>query len=205
MVRFRGCTGNGWTSTFDAHLTGSNGTINVWDIDGAEYVYHARRRRCDLAVADCRPACDAHHGRQLWDLVDQEERYDVLLLGSVPDVELQHFFCHIRRLRRTAGRHHRAQLERLIVVRVHVGRRPRLRPERSIRSSWSTESGMSTTLTFTDVNGHRLLEQLKYPDGSTTVTYGYDSSGKPDHGDAAGPTIRAGPSPPHNLWIRTPG
>lgn len=32
--------GNGWTSTFDAHLSGSSsGTISVWDIDGARYDY----------------------------------------------------------------------------------------------------------------------------------------------------------------------
>ncbi|HEV2739625.1 MAG TPA: DUF6531 domain-containing protein, partial [Candidatus Elarobacter sp.] len=32
--------GNGWTNTFDAHLSGSRtGTISVWDIDGARYDY----------------------------------------------------------------------------------------------------------------------------------------------------------------------
>jgi YD repeat-containing protein len=41
----------------------------------------------------------------------------------------------------------------------------------------TTESGMTSTLSFADVNGKRLLQQLTYPDNATTVQYGYDASG----------------------------
>ena len=35
-----GMYGNGWTNTFDAHLSGSRtGTMSVWDVDGARYDY----------------------------------------------------------------------------------------------------------------------------------------------------------------------
>ncbi|MBV8370377.1 MAG: hypothetical protein JO036_15830 [Candidatus Eremiobacteraeota bacterium] len=41
----------------------------------------------------------------------------------------------------------------------------------------TTESGMSATLAFADFNGHRLLQQLTFPDGGTSVIYGYDANG----------------------------
>lgn len=41
----------------------------------------------------------------------------------------------------------------------------------------TTESGLSAKMSFADVNGRRLLQTLTYPDNSTTISYGYDSSG----------------------------
>ena len=37
----RSMYGNGWTNTFDAHMSGdpNSGTLTVWDIDGARYDY----------------------------------------------------------------------------------------------------------------------------------------------------------------------
>jgi YD repeat-containing protein len=43
--------------------------------------------------------------------------------------------------------------------------------------SAQTESGLAATLSFADVNGHRLLQQITFPDGATTVQYGYDANG----------------------------
>jgi hypothetical protein len=36
---------------------------------------------------------------------------------------------------------------------------------------------MTATLSFTDVSGHRVLDHITYPDGTTTVYYGYDAAG----------------------------
>jgi hypothetical protein len=39
------------------------------------------------------------------------------------------------------------------------------------------ESGMAATLSFADVSGHRLLDHITFPDGTTSVSYGYDALG----------------------------
>ena len=43
--------------------------------------------------------------------------------------------------------------------------------------SVQTESGMTATMNFSDVAGHRLLGGLWFPDGATYVAYGYDTQG----------------------------
>ena len=39
------------------------------------------------------------------------------------------------------------------------------------------ESGSTATLSFADVSGHRLLSQITFPDGVTSVSYSYDAQG----------------------------
>ena len=51
--------------------------------------------------------------------------------------------------------------------------------------SATTESGMTATLYFGDVSGHRLLDHITYPDGATTVYYGYDAARQSHVGFAA--------------------
>jgi YD repeat-containing protein len=40
-----------------------------------------------------------------------------------------------------------------------------------------SESGLTATLAFADVSGHRLLQQITFPDNATAVRYGYDGQG----------------------------
>ncbi|HEY0384141.1 MAG TPA: hypothetical protein VGC72_18275, partial [Candidatus Elarobacter sp.] len=40
-----------------------------------------------------------------------------------------------------------------------------------------TESGLTATLSFADLSGYRLLQQIVFPDGATSLTYSYDANG----------------------------
>ena len=171
-----GMYGNGWTSTFDAHLTGSNGTINVWDIDGAEYVYTLAADgvtwQSQTAGQHATLTTDGSCGI-LWTKKSGTTYYfwDPYQMSSC-NISFVTFGGYAGRLADIIGRNSNVLLSFAYTwdgVTTSAGKINQI--------VVSTESGMSTTLTFTDVNGHRLLEQLKYPDGSTTVTYGYDSSG----------------------------
>ncbi len=74
-------TGNGWTSTWDAHISGDpTRAIAVWDIDGARYDYVLGSDGKSWLSQTAGQHATLDLGRQVRDAVDEEVRYAVRLL-----------------------------------------------------------------------------------------------------------------------------
>jgi YD repeat-containing protein len=170
-----GMYGNGWTSTFDAHLSGTSSSINVWDIDGAMYTYTFQSNGTWQAPAGQHAtlASDGACGF-LWTKKTGTTYYFwAPYQPSTCTASYTTYGGYAGRLYEIIGRNRNVTL--------------------SFAYSWdngiatpagkiseivvSTESGLTASLAFADVSGYRLLQTLTLPDGATTVTYGYDTVG----------------------------
>lgn len=168
-----GMYGNGWTSTFDAHLVaGPNNAIYVYDIDGARYDY----------VPAPAGGYQAPPGQHATIHFDGQCGY----IWTKKSGTVYRFY---RKLMSGAGcgSSQAALAGRLYQI---IGRNQNT--TLTLAYAWdngyagdggkiggitaTTESGLSSTLAFADVAGNRLLRSLSRPDGSV-VSYGYDSSG----------------------------
>jgi YD repeat-containing protein len=172
-----GMYGNGWTNTFDAHMArNSTSTVfTVFDIDGARYDY-------DSPVPLTYYPRAGNHATLTFD-------GDCGFLWTKKNGTTYYFYRPVS----TAPCIHTGSTTGGIAGRLHqiIGRNTNTYITFSY--SWDngdasatgkinsitaqTESGLTTTLSFADVNGHRLLQQLTYPDGATSVSYGYDANG----------------------------
>jgi YD repeat-containing protein len=160
--------GNGWTNTFDAHLVAvSTGRISVYDVDGAQYDYvqdepgfgpWSNTTPGQNAVL----AADASCG----------------MTWTKNDGTIYYFYYPL-----PTGCTTVANAGRLFQI---IG--PNRNTYLSLNYYWDgngkvnqivvqSESGLSATLSFGDINGRRLLQQLTFPDGTTTVSYAYDGQG----------------------------
>jgi YD repeat-containing protein len=172
--------GIGWTNTFDAHMVtwadGSGGK-SIYDIDGARYDYKNVGTTSPTwvsitpgqhAVLQSDGACGVS-----WTKKSGTVFY---FYGGNPSKTCPAMGTlggYAGRLYQVVGRNRNTYI--------------------SLSYSWdngdasvngkisgitaTTESGMTSTLAFGDVNGHRLLQQITYPDGVTSVSYGYDGQG----------------------------
>lgn len=173
-----GMYGNGWTNTFDAHLTGSASAINVWDIDGAVYTYtyqsggwQAPPGQYATLVSDgaCGFLWTKKSGTTYYFWAPYQPStcgasyatyggYAGLLSGIIGrnrNVVLTLSYSWDGGITTPAGK-----ISEIVVT---------------------TESGMTASLAFTDVNGYRLLQSLTFPGSTpsttTIVNYGYDGNG----------------------------
>jgi YD repeat-containing protein len=176
-----GMYGNGWTNTFDAHLVRTpDGTHwSVFDIDGARYDFTATSgvaayspvpgNRTTLTYDN---ACGL-----LWTKKSGTTYYfyrpnpNIACPGFAPNGGLTGGFAG--RLYQIIGRNRNTYLT--FTYSWDGGDASANGKISAI--SVQAESGLTTTLTFGDVNGHRLLSQLTYPDGTTSVLYQYDGDG----------------------------
>jgi hypothetical protein len=174
---FPGLYGNGWTSTFDAHMTGSlaSGTMTVWDIDGARYDYMLAADGVSWIPPPGQHATLVSDGGNntgngmLWTKKSGTTYYfyrpDLMTFGAP-------WASYSGRLYELIGRNRNVVLTfwyafdgagsaggKVTNITVH------------------TESGLNTSLDFADVSGHRLLQQITFPDGATSVAYSYDTLG----------------------------
>jgi YD repeat-containing protein len=172
--------GAGWTNTFDAHMvTWSDGTggKSIYDIDGARYDYRNVGTSSPVwvsitpgqhAVLQSDGACGV-----AWTKKSGTVYY---FYGGNPSKTCPAMGTlggYAGRLYQIVGRNRNTYI--------------------SFGYSWdnndasvngkisaitaTTESGMTATLAFGDASGHRLLQQITYPDGATSVFYGYDAQG----------------------------
>ncbi|MBV8367669.1 MAG: RHS repeat protein [Candidatus Eremiobacteraeota bacterium] len=176
LQTWTGLYGNGWTNTFDAHvIRTSPGHFSVYDIDGARYDYITYGGYTVSA-----PPGD--HSTLTWDgacgLLWQKKSGTLYYFYNVDPS--QSCSTTSGTVGGYAGRIHQI-----------IGRNRNT--SITFNYSWdtgdasvtgkisgitaTTESGMSATLAFADFNGHRLLQQLTFPDGGTSVIYGYDANG----------------------------
>ena len=178
-----GMYGNGWTNTFDAHLvrTPDGSLWSVFDIDGARYDFTPAP---GVGVYSAVPGnhttltYDQHCGL-MWTKKSGTTYY---FYRPNPSADCPVFPANggaaggfAGRLYQIIGRNRKTYLTfsyswdgGIASATGKIG---------SIVAQ--TESGQTATLTFGDVNGHRLLMQLTYPGGVTSVSlwYGYDASG----------------------------
>ena len=170
--------GNGWTTTFDAHLSGSrNGTMTVWDIDGARYDYTVAADGVTLVPPP------GQHGYLVSD--GAYGYFWVRKSGTVyyfwaPDAATnwssavyQAYGGYAGRTCMIFGRNRNTYLA--FYYTWDNGNSSATGKINAI--SAQTESGLNASLAFADYSGHRLLQQITFPDSATNVSYGYDAQG----------------------------
>lgn len=172
-----GMYGNGWTNTFDAHVArNADGTIwSVYDIDGARYDY------AHVPGSSTWTAPPGQHATLAYDSgcgVYWTKKSGSIYHFYVPNPaascpSLASLGGYAGRLYQIIARNSNAYLT--FGYSWDNGNASTTGKVSAI--TVQTESGLAATLSFVDVNGHRLLQQLTFPDGTTNVTYGYDSSG----------------------------
>ena len=170
--------GNGWTNTFDAHLSGSRtGTISVWDIDGARYDYTVGADGVTMVPPPGQHATLTSDGATgyFWTKKSGTTYYFWAPDGATawPSSVYQQYGGYAGRLYQIIARNRYTYLNF-----AYTWDNASAAPGGKISAiAAQTESGSTANLSFLDVGGHRLLSQLTYPDGATSVSYGYDASG----------------------------
>jgi YD repeat-containing protein len=173
---YPGMYGNGWTTTWDAHITGTSSVINVFDIDGAEYTYTLASDGVTWAPPSGQHATlvpDTACGF-LWTKKSGTTYhfYAPYQPATCPD-SYSTFGGYAGRLYKILGRNTNNHIA-LAYSWLNGNESP---SGQITQITATTESGMVTTLNFANVNGYQLLQQIVYPDGQTTVNYSYDSDG----------------------------
>lgn len=174
--------GNGWTSTFGAHLVKPvTGRYSVYDIDGARYDY-IKSVPGDPRVAVWTSVTPGQHAvlrfdgqcGMTWTKTDGTIYYffrDETQAGSCPNAGATGLYTG--RLYQIIGRNHNTSLTFSYTFTTTTPAAG-VNPVASITAT--TQSGQSALLTFSAVNGRQLLTSLQRP-GGTVVTYSYDASG----------------------------
>jgi YD repeat-containing protein len=177
-----GMYGNGWTSTFDAHIA-RNADLSVYtvfDIDGARYDYDAAWPASapngiftPRAGNHATLAYDGVCG-YLWTKKSGTTYYFYAPGPHAPCPQTGGSTeGYTGRLYQIIGRNRNTYLT---LNYSWDGGNASLTGKIS-QISVQAESGLTATLGFGDVNGHRLLQQLTFPDNVTSVQYAYDASG----------------------------
>lgn len=170
--------GNGWTNSFDAHITGSStGTINVWDIDGARYDYTLAADGVTRIAPPGQHATLVSDGGcgYLWTKKSGTSYYFWTPdgAGSCASWWFPSYGAYAGRLYQLIGRNRNTSIT--FVYSWDNGNSAVGGKISAI--SAQTESGLTANLSFADVSGHRLLQSITYPDGMTSTVYGYDAVG----------------------------
>ena len=167
--------GNGWTNTVDAHIAGSrSGPLTVYDVDGASYTYSP------IDGTNWSPP-PGQHATLVYDgwcgyFWTKESGTTFYFWGpdgpSCPTA-VPYSTAYFGRLYQVIGRNrHRFMTFNYSWDNGNAGAGGKVSTI-TARTEW----GLSATLNFADFNGRRLLQQLTYPDGLTTVQYGYEANG----------------------------
>jgi YD repeat-containing protein len=175
-----GMYGNGWTNTFDAHIArNADGTLfSVFDIDGARYDFTS-------SVPGVLTPGPGNHTTLVGDgacgfLWTKKSGttyyfYRPTPIGSCSGMPSSDGLVagFAGRLYQIIGRNRNTYIT--FSYAWDNGDSSATGKVSTITAT--TESAMTATLSFADVNGHRLLQTLTYPDGVTNVVYGYDVNG----------------------------
>ncbi len=171
--------GNGWTNTFDAHVSGSQtGTISVWDIDGARYDYSYIDGTSWAPPPGQHAALVSDGGCGLLWFKKSGTAYYFWVPGQAVSGQCagpwySSYGAYTGRLAAIYGRNYNSY-----IVFNYSWDGGISGPGGKVSAiSAQTESGMTATMSFANVNGRRLLQTLTYPDAATNVQYAYDASG----------------------------
>ena len=169
--------GNGWTNTFDAHISGSHtGTITVWDIDGTRYDYPLAADGVtripppgQYATLVSDQSCGFYWTKKSGTTYYFFEPDENLTLCPLSFAQYGGYSGVLYQL---IGRNRNTYITFNYAWDGNSG------PTGKVSTITArAESGLSTILSFADVSGHRLLQQIVFPDGTTSTQYGYDASG----------------------------
>src|SRR6202163_1079319 len=166
--------GNGWTSTFDAHLSSSApNSTTVWDIDGAHYDYTLASDGVTWTPPTGQHATLTWDGGcgYLWTKKSGTSYY--FWQASNGPCGPSYGGLYAGKLYQIIGRNRNTYIT--FGYSWDVGTHTAGDKVSAIYAT--TESGMTATLAFADVSGYRLLDHITFPDGATTVSYGYDTLG----------------------------
>jgi YD repeat-containing protein len=170
--------GNGWTNTFDVHMStnncpnggysrnGFNG-FSIYDEDGAryDYCYNAAGTLIPPPGMEGTTLVTYDGGSFYW------TRKDGRLYTFYAPYYSGTMAAYSGRLGAIYGRNQNNHIELI------YSWAPDASSSANLTSiSAATDGGLTATLSFADFNGRRLLSQIARPDG-LTVTYGYDSAG----------------------------
>ena len=198
--------GNGWTNTFDAHISGSStGPISVWDIDGARYDYTLAADGVTRIGPPGQYATLTYDGTgcgYLWTKKSGTTYYFWTPDGAglCPRWWYPSFGAYAGRLYQIIGRNRNTY----ITFNYSWDGGNSAAGGKISQITAQTESGLTATLAFADVSGHRLLQQLIFPDGATSVYYYYYANG--DLGDiTTPPNNAAGIRPDHSFGYQPLG
>jgi len=170
--------GNGWTNTFDAHLVQTiSGLKSVYDIDGARYDYQAAggTPMTYVSVTPGQHAVLQSDGvcGLTWTKKSGTIYYFYSPNTSKACPSLGTVGGYAGRLYQIIGRNRNT-----FITFAYAWDNGNASVTGKISAiTATTESGMTATLSFADVNGRRLLQQLTFPDNATTVQYAYDANG----------------------------
>ena len=172
--------GNGWTSTFDAHLIAMSATQwSVYDVDGARYDYVQQSDGSWLpSTAGVHESLVSDNScGMLWRKKSGTMYYFWI---PMPQPQCANSAAQFPVWGGLAGRVHQiiGRNRNTYITFGYAWDNGNASPTTGKMSSITatTESGMSATLSFADVNGRRLLQTLTEPDG-TGVRYFYDANG----------------------------
>ena len=168
--------GNGWTNTFDAHLVRTSPTqYTVFDVDGARYDYVVSNGHSVESLPGDHSHLDTDLGCGMtWTKKSGTIYYFYNVDPSQTGCpQLGTMGGYAGRLYQIIGRNRNTS----ITFAYSWDNADASVNGKVSTITATTESGLSATLTFADVNGRRLLQTLTFPDGTTTVQYGYDSLG----------------------------
>lgn len=172
--------GNGWTSTFDAHISGSStGTISVFDVDGARYDYTLAADGVTRIPPPGQHATLTYDGTGCGYLWTQKSGTTYYFwtpdgAGLCPSWWWPAYGAYAGRTYQIIGRNRNTYVT-FYYTWDSGNSAPGVGKVSQVQAQ--TESGLTTTLSFADFNGHRLLQTLTYPDNATAVYYGYDAQG----------------------------
>jgi hypothetical protein len=178
FVTWQSLFGNGWTNTFDAHVIASSPTAkSVYDIDGARYDYLAMGdgtgRNYSLTPGQhATLQADSVCGN-LWTKKSGTIYYFYVNNPGSACPSLGTIGGYAGRLYQIIDRNRNIHL-----TLTYAWDNGNASVNGKINTIYvQSESGLTATLNFADVNGRRLLQQIIFPDGVTTVSYEYDASG----------------------------
>lgn len=168
--------GNGWTNSLDAHIVATSTTTeSVYDVDGARYDYVQQPAGNWSSVTAGQHAVLAWDGAcgMTWTKKDGTIFYFIV---PMPVAQCPYSFSVIGgfagRMYGFIGRNRNVTM--LFTYSWDGG--ISTTSGKISHITVTAESGLSANLTFADVNGRRLLQQLTFPDGNA-VSYAYDSLG----------------------------
>ena len=168
--------GNGWTTTWDAHLSGDPAHgITVWDIDGGRYDYTLAGDGVTWLAPPGQHATLTSDGGcgVLWAKKSGTTYYFYALNGTATCTNSVALYGgYGGRLNSIIGRNRNISLR--MVYNWDNG-------DASVTGKIANitalaESGLQATLVMSDFNGHRLASGLNRPDG-TVIYYSYDGNG----------------------------
>jgi hypothetical protein len=173
-----GMYGNGWTTNFDAHLVAaSNGTLGVYDIDGARYDYVLPAGWTGTAGSVATSITPGQHATLTFDgacgwqwTKKTGTTYYFYITGpqsSCPSFPQYSSYGGL--LYQIVGRNQNTS-----ITLTYSWDNGYAGPGGKISQiAAKTESGLAATLAFGDVNGYRMLTSLTRPDGvQISYTYG---------------------------------